>query len=82
MRVAVQAAIQLDIGPAAYSNLVTAAFDEFSESFQLLSDEIARGVVFQLASLVIELGRAVADEDLRLVQVKASRNTIARRKSY
>ena len=50
------------------SNLPAVTLDEFCESFQLLFDEIASGVVFQIARFVIEPGRAAADEDFGLVQ--------------
>jgi hypothetical protein len=42
--------------------------NKFGERFELLLDQIARGVVPQLATFVIEFGGAAADEDFRLVQ--------------
>ena len=56
--------------------------DESRERGELLLEEAARGFVLDLAGLLVEPGGAVADEDLRLLSVKASRNVIALRRSY
>src|SRR5262249_40578769 len=42
--------------------------DEGRKRRELLLDEAARSLVLELAGLFIEFGRAVADEDLRLVE--------------
>src|SRR6266700_6196506 len=42
--------------------------DELGEGSELLLDEIARGFLLQLASLLVDLRRAAADENLRLVE--------------
>src|SRR5262249_2707604 len=42
--------------------------DEGRKRRELLLDEAARGLVLELAGLLIEFGREVADEDLRLVE--------------
>src|SRR4051812_18613786 len=44
------------------------SLDELPKALQLLLDEIARGLVFDLAGLVVELGREIADEDFWLVE--------------
>src|SRR5262249_5239318 len=44
--------------------------DEARKRRQLLLDEAARGFVLELAGLFVEFRRAVADEDLRLVERK------------
>jgi hypothetical protein len=44
------------------------ALDKLGEGLQLLGDELARGLVFECAGLVIQFCSAAADEDFRFVQ--------------
>src|SRR5690348_8697551 len=60
-------ALYADNGPALLRSSAM-ALDEAGERFELLLDEITRGIVLQLAGLLIEFRGATPDEDLRLVQ--------------
>jgi hypothetical protein len=64
------------------SNLGSHLRDEFRESRKLLLDEIACDVVLDLAGCLVELGSAMPMKISGLLSVKASRNTIALRRSY
>src|SRR4051812_11870742 len=50
------------------SGLAAKLPDEGGKGRQLLLDEIAGGLVFQLAGLFVKLRSAIADEDFRLVE--------------
>src|SRR5262249_56349052 len=52
------------------SGLRSDSRDEGSERRQLLFDKATRGFIFEFAGLLVELGRTIADEYLRLVQRK------------
>src|SRR5262245_27249738 len=53
---------------AAPSRLAAVALDERRERLELLLEQAARGLVLELAGLLVEARGAAADEDVRLVQ--------------
>src|SRR5262245_9384184 len=55
-------------GGASGSPLRGYPHDECRERSELLLDQAARGLVLYLAGRVVQLGRAIADEDFRLVE--------------